>query len=68
MCRADLIFEVDFGVNGAIGTIMTKWDLILFGKWIIFIHNTINFKIRIICLQTLSHGLPPVEIMYKAGY
>ena len=30
-CRADLKFEVDFGVNGAIGTIVTKWDLILFG-------------------------------------
>ena len=28
---ADLNFEVDFGVNGAIGTILTKWDLILFG-------------------------------------
>ena len=30
-CRADLNFEVDFGVNGVIGTIVTKWDLILFG-------------------------------------
>ena len=30
MCRADLNFEVDFGVNGAIGAIMTKWDLIVF--------------------------------------
>ena len=30
-CRANLNFEVDFGVNGAIGTIVTKWDLILFG-------------------------------------
>ena len=29
-CRADLNFVVDFRVNGAIGTIMTKWDLILF--------------------------------------
>ena len=28
---ADLNFEHDFGVNGAIGTIVTKWDLILFG-------------------------------------
>ena len=26
MCRADLNFEVDFGVNRAIGTIVTKWD------------------------------------------
>ena len=29
--RADLNFEVDFIVNGAIGTIVTKWDLMLFG-------------------------------------
>ena len=29
--RADLNLEVGFGVNGAIGTIVTKWDLILFG-------------------------------------
>ena len=29
-CREDLNFEVDFRVNGAIGTIVTKWDLILF--------------------------------------
>ena len=25
--RADLNFEVDFGVNDAIGAIVTKWDL-----------------------------------------
>ena len=30
-CRADLNFEVNFGVNGAIGAIVTKWDLISFG-------------------------------------
>ena len=30
-CRADLNFEVDFGVNGAIGTIVTEWDPIAFG-------------------------------------
>ena len=30
-CRGDLNFEVDFGVNGAIGTIVTKWDIIAFG-------------------------------------
>ena len=30
-CRADLNFEADIGVNGAIGTIATKWDLISFG-------------------------------------
>ena len=28
MCRADLNFEADFGVNDAI---VTKWDLIVFG-------------------------------------
>ena len=27
-CKADLNFEVDFEVNSAIGTIVTKWDLI----------------------------------------
>ena len=27
--RADLNFEVDFGVNGTIGAIVTKWDLIV---------------------------------------
>ena len=26
-CRADLNIEVDSGVNDAIGTIVTKWDL-----------------------------------------
>ena len=33
-CRADLNFEVDFGVGlyGAIGAIVTKWDLIVFGQ------------------------------------
>ena len=33
-CRKDLNFDVDFrvnGVNGIIGTIVTKWDAILFG-------------------------------------
>ena len=30
-CRADLNFEVYFEVNDAIGTIVTKWDLIVFG-------------------------------------
>ena len=30
-CGADLNFEVDFGANGAIGAIVTKKDLILFG-------------------------------------
>ena len=29
-CRAYLNFELDFTVNGAIGTIVTKWDRILF--------------------------------------
>ena len=31
MCIADLNFEVDFGVNDAIGKIVTKWDLIVLG-------------------------------------
>ena len=40
-CGADLNFEVDLGVNGAIRTIVTKWDPILFRLWIVFIHNII---------------------------
>ena len=35
--RANFNVEVDVRVNGAIGTIVTKWDLILFGKWIVLI-------------------------------
>ena len=31
MCRADL--KIDFGVNGAIGTIVTKWDFTVFGSF-----------------------------------
>ena len=27
-CRTNLNFEVDFEVNGVIGAIVTKWDLI----------------------------------------
>ena len=27
-CRANINFQVEFGVNGAIGTIVTKWDLL----------------------------------------
>ena len=51
-CRADLNFDVDFGVNGAIGAIVTKWDLILFWLWIVFIYNkTIFFLIRFITLK-----------------
>ena len=30
-CRKDLNFEVDSTVNDAIGTIMTEWNVILFG-------------------------------------
>ena len=38
-CKADLNFDVDLRVIGVIGTTATKWDLILFGKLIVFIHN-----------------------------
>ena len=38
-CRADLNFEVDFRVNSAIGAIMTKWGLILFGYSIILMDH-----------------------------
>ena len=40
-CRARLNFEVYFGLNGAIGAIVAKWDLILFRQWIIFVYNII---------------------------
>ena len=43
MCKADLNFDVNFRVNGAIGTIVTKWDVILFGLWVVFIHNIYIF-------------------------
>ena len=33
-CRADLNFEVDVRVKGAIGTVVNKWDLILWMKTI----------------------------------
>ena len=55
-CKADLNFEVDFGVNGAIGTTVTKWDLILFGQWIVSTYNIYIF------LNTL-----PVPIVKKIG-
>ena len=42
-CRADINYEVDFGVNNIIGMIATKWELILLGKWIVFIYNIIFF-------------------------
>ena len=42
-CRADLNFEVDFGVNGTIGAIVTKWELISLVQWIVFTHNIIFF-------------------------
>ena len=60
MCRADLNFEVDFVVNGAIGTIVTKWDLIsmysdnasfsfivIFFKYVAFPFNKNNLSISI---------------------
>ena len=43
-CIPDLNVEIDFGVNGAIVTSVTKWELMLFRKWIIFIANIITFK------------------------
>ena len=56
-CRADLNFEVAFGVNSEIGRIVTKWNLILFGKWVVFNNNTNIFKIRIIWLFNNNHCL-----------
>ena len=42
--RVDLNFDADFEVSGAIGTILTKWDFILLGQCIVFIHNIVCFK------------------------
>ena len=42
-CRAGLNFEIDFRVNDTIGTIVTKCNLILFGKQIVVIHNILFF-------------------------
>ena len=62
MCRADLNFEVDFGVNGATGTIVTKWDLIAFGYCIVFIHNKFVFK------NTLHSSLISSPLLYIMSY
>ena len=48
-CRADLDFEVNFGLNGAIGTIVTKWDLI-------YSDNGLFSSIKYIFLNT--HQMP----------
>ena len=49
-CRKDLNFEVNFRVNDVIGTTVTKWNVILFGKLFVFIHNIF------FCLNT--HPMP----------
>ena len=53
-CRKDLNFEVDFGVNDVIGTIVTEWNVILFGQWLVFIHNIF------FCLNT-----HPMSLTYR---
>ena len=40
-CKEDFNFKIDFGVNGVIGTMATKLELILFGKCIVFINYTV---------------------------
>ena len=65
-CRVDRNFEVNFRVNGAIGTIAPKWDLILFGKWTVFINNNMiifkhvnpnNMPFNKTPISRLCHGL-----------
>ena len=56
-CRADHKFEVDFGAIGAIGTIVTKWDLIVFGQCINFIHNIYIFKYAAFPFNPIRSGL-----------
>ena len=40
-CRTDFNFEVDFKVNGVIGTIAIKWDLIQYNT---IQYNTIQYN------------------------
>ena len=57
-CRAALNFEVDFRVNGAIGTIVTKYV----GSYFFSDNGSFSSKIyrlkkmRIICLYTVMFG------------
>ena len=50
-CRKDLNFEVDFRVNDVIGTIVTEWNVILFGCFFSSMIHNIFF-----CLNT--HPMP----------
>ena len=62
MCRADLNFEVDFGVNGATGTIVTQWDLIVSFSSIItifFKYVAFPFKFNFLNLEVLSGVVLP---------
>ena len=67
-CRADLSFKINFGINGTIGMIVTKWDVTLFGQWFVFIHNIFflnthhmalivtidtNYNVQYVYLQTI---------------
>ena len=64
MCRADLNFEVDFGVNGAIGTIVTKWDLIEATKFCNLLHFTKRqFYKR--SIQTITESKDNIKALYK---
>ena len=62
MCRADLNFEVDFGVNGAIGTIATKWDLIVSGS----LYNSSFSSIINLFLNTLHSPLIMKSMFLKS--
>ena len=61
-CRADLNFEVDFGVNGAIGTIVIRWDLILFGN------GSFSSIIYIFLIRFMSRSIEFVQFDDFAGH
>ena len=68
-CRADLNGEVDFGVNGAIGIVVTKWDHILFRYWIVFFHfvKYASYPYMRFFLRGHSHGNHRYGLIFMGG-
>ena len=68
MCRADLNFEVDLGVNGAIGTVMTKWDLLYSdnASFSSIVKNKLN-ALHSPLIVSLSTGLRIDGILFEVG-
>ena len=57
--REVLNFKVDFGVNGAIGTIVTKWDISFYsdnGSFsLIILFNTHDMPLNVTLLSTVLY-------------